>query len=87
MNLPSQPITNEDLKQLAEARGVDAPGCAWVLSPFDTWHRNPHYDGRHGPAESIRHPEDDYEDRRERAQMAAYERFAAKSSGADDCGF
>ena len=29
----------------------------WILSPFDTWERNPHYRGEPG-----RHPEDyDYE--------------------------
>lgn len=29
----------------------------WILSPFDSWERNPFYQGPPG-----RHPEDDYED-------------------------
>jgi hypothetical protein len=28
----------------------------WILSPFDSWHRNPFFDG----ISSNKHPEDDY---------------------------
>lgn len=36
--------------------GRDCPDEEWLLSPFDSWHRNPFYRGAPG------HPEDDFED-------------------------
>lgn len=39
--------------QYASAHGADAPDSAWILSPFDTWEKNPHYKGPKQP-----HPED-----------------------------
>jgi len=56
MNLPSLPVTQEDLTSLAAARGEDKPNVAWILTPFDTWEPNPFYTGPKVP-----HPEvDDY---------------------------
>jgi len=43
------------LNQYADAHGADRTDAAWILSPFDTWERNPHYAGPPQP-----HPEDDY---------------------------
>ena len=34
--------------------GMDRKDQCWVLTVFDTWERNPHYDGPDEP-----HPEDD----------------------------
>ena len=41
-------------RQYAGAHGADHAESAWVLTPFDTWERNPHYAGPPQP-----HPEDD----------------------------
>lgn len=61
MNLPSLPTTQADLASLADVRGESRPGQAYILTPLDTWERNPHYDGRHGPFKDQPHPEDDRE--------------------------
>jgi len=45
------------LAQYADAHGSVDTTSAWILSPFDSWERNPHYVG---PAQP--HPEDDYAD-------------------------
>lgn len=39
--------------QYAAAHGAENPDHAWILSPFDTWERNPYYTGP-----PVRHPED-----------------------------
>lgn len=59
MNLPTLPVTSNDLASLAAARGEEHPERPWILTPFDTWERNPFYDGSKGPFESIPHPESD----------------------------
>lgn len=41
------------LHQYAEAYGEERPDVEYILSPYDTWHRNPFYTGEPGP-----HPED-----------------------------
>lgn len=41
------------LHQYAEAYGAERPDVEYILSPYDTWHRNPFYTGAPGP-----HPED-----------------------------
>lgn len=33
--------------------GAEKTNTEWILTPFDTWVRNPHYTGKPGP-----HPED-----------------------------
>ncbi len=43
--------------EYAANTGVDAPRFAWILTPWDTWERNPYYCGP-----SVPHPEDDPED-------------------------
>ena len=42
------------LAQYAAAYGEADPTRAWVLTPYDTWERNPYYQGP-----PVRHPEDD----------------------------
>jgi hypothetical protein len=41
------------ISQYSSAHGADSQDCAWILSPFDSWERNPFYSG---PAQP--HPED-----------------------------
>lgn len=43
--------------QYVAAHGADEPTREWILSPYDTWEKNPFYVGAPG-----RHPEDDYGD-------------------------
>jgi hypothetical protein len=48
----------EAVAEYARQHGAVETERAWILSPFDTWERNPSY---RGPA--VPHPEDDhYED-------------------------
>lgn len=47
----------EACREHAENVGRDHADVAWILSPFDTWHRNPFYRGAPVP-----HPEDDHYD-------------------------
>tara|TARA_R110000787_G_scaffold7296_6_gene25048 strand:+ start:8460 stop:8771 length:312 start_codon:yes stop_codon:yes gene_type:complete len=44
---------NAAVRQYAGAYGAERTESAWILSPFDTWEKNPHYNG---PAQP--HPED-----------------------------
>jgi hypothetical protein len=44
----------EAVGQYAAVYGAERRDAAWILSPFDTWERNPSYNG---PAQP--HPEDD----------------------------
>lgn len=44
------------VRQYASAYGAEQPDSAWILSPYDTWERNPFYNGP-----PVRHPED-YDD-------------------------
>lgn len=48
------------LDQYAEAYGEDRPNTEYILSPYDTWLRNPYYRGRKGP-----HPDFDQPDETE----------------------
>lgn len=49
---------SEACDEFARNVGRDDTTRAWILTPFDSWERNPFY---RGPA--VRHPEDyDYED-------------------------
>lgn len=43
--------------EFARNAGRDNPDHEWILTPFDTWERNPAYRGPKG-----RHPEDDYDE-------------------------
>lgn len=46
------------LNQYAAVYGAEDPQQAWIATPFDTWERNPFYQGP-----PVRHPEyDEYED-------------------------
>ena len=47
----------EAFKEYARNAGQEAPEQAWILTPWDTWERNPAYSG---PPQ--RHPEDEYSD-------------------------
>ncbi|UIS25302.1 hypothetical protein [Erythrobacter phage vB_EliS-L02] len=44
---------SEAVRQYAAAYGEEEPDKPWILSPFDTWERNPYYRGPPVP-----HPED-----------------------------
>lgn len=46
--------TRMALNQYASAYGEADQAAAWILSPFDSWERNPHY---RGPP--VHHPEMD----------------------------
>lgn len=43
--------------EFARNVGFDNPDHEWILTPFDSWVRNPAYTGKPG-----RHPEDDYDE-------------------------
>ena len=45
------------LNQYAEAYGEERLNVEYILSPYDTWLRNPYYRGRQGP-----HPDFDQPD-------------------------
>lgn len=45
------------LSQYTGAYGAEDVNREWILSPYDTWEKNPHYVGKPG-----RHPEDDFDD-------------------------
>lgn len=48
----------EAVRQYAQVYGAEEPEKPWILSPFDTWERNPYYSGPPVP-----HPEDyDYDE-------------------------
>lgn len=44
----------EACREYAENCGRERPQQAWILTPWDTWERNPFYSGP-----KVRHPEDD----------------------------
>jgi hypothetical protein len=49
---------SEAIFEYASNHGAEDTESAWILSPFDSWERNPHYEGPEVP-----HPEyDGYED-------------------------
>ena len=48
---------SEACKEFACNAGMDNPGDAWILTPWDSWERNPFYSGP-----PVRHPEDDSDD-------------------------
>ena len=47
----------EAFAEYARNAGEGHPEQEWILTPWDTWQRNPWFTGKPG-----RHPEDDYED-------------------------
>ena len=57
-SLTSGEYMSAALRQYAAAHGADRPESQWVLSPFDTWELNPHYDGPNQPHPEEWHPED-----------------------------
>lgn len=42
------------LREFARNAGHEHPEQAWILTPWDTWEKNPAYSGP-----PVRHPEDD----------------------------
>jgi hypothetical protein len=44
----------EAVREYTRNVGQDRPDQEWILSPFDSWEKNPFYTGKPG-----RHPEDD----------------------------
>jgi hypothetical protein len=70
---------SDAVREYARNVGAERPDRAWILSPYDTWERNPCYSGP--PA---RHPEDDYdEDEVAGFDLGATELPAAAASPAD----
>ena len=49
--------TRAAVDQYASVYGEEDTKAAWILSPFDTWEANPHYQGAPQP-----HPEADQDD-------------------------
>lgn len=50
---------SEAFKEYARNAGHERPDSEWILTPWDTWEKNPWYSGKPGP-----HPEahpDDYD--------------------------
>lgn len=47
----------EAAREYAHNAGAEERGREWILTPWDSWERNPFYTGPRG-----RHPEDDYAD-------------------------
>jgi hypothetical protein len=47
----------EAFKEYARNAGHERPDSEWILTPWDTWEKNPWYSGKPG-----RHPEDDYDE-------------------------
>jgi hypothetical protein len=45
---------SDAVREFAYNAGAAMPQREWIVTPWDTWERNPHYVGRPGP-----HPEDD----------------------------
>jgi len=46
---------SDAVREYARNVGMDNPDKAWILSPYDSWERNPYYSG-----EPVPHPEDDW---------------------------
>jgi hypothetical protein len=56
MMIDDQPATQaEAYREMVNNMGQDNPTHCWILTPYDTWERNPAYVGPEQP-----HPEDDY---------------------------
>lgn len=47
----------DSVREYASNAGEDSPDRPWILSPMDTWEKNPHYSGP-----PVRHPEDPTEE-------------------------
>jgi hypothetical protein len=45
--------TSDAVREYVFNYGQDNRHQDWILSPLDTWHKNPYFQGVHGP-----HPED-----------------------------
>ena len=45
---------SDAMREYADNVGRENRDCAWILTPYDTWKRNPFYTGPEVP-----HPEDD----------------------------
>ena len=55
----------EALHQYADVYGLEDVDREWILSPFDSWMKNPHYTGTPG-----RHPEEDWDEEDEEEVFA-----------------
>lgn len=47
----------EEVRAYVAEVGATRPNSAWILSDFDTWEKNPYYEGP--PCLASNHPEDD----------------------------
>ena len=49
-----RPATQDEAyREMVGNIGIDCPDREWILTPYDTWERNPSYTGPRGP-----HPEE-----------------------------
>jgi hypothetical protein len=69
----------EAFKEYGRNAGAIQPNVEWILTPWDTWEKNPFYTGTPG-----RHPEDDYEDEE---VYGPFQPVVARSIDADDIPF
>lgn len=57
-SLTTAQYTSAALSQWASAYGKENPSAAWIATPYDSWMKNPHYQGP-----PVQHPEhDDFRD-------------------------
>lgn len=49
----SEATMEDNVRMMVSAAGEDHPDRAWILTPFDSWEKNPYYRGA-----PQRHPED-----------------------------
>jgi len=53
----ARPTISDSCREYAHNAGSDRLDSAWILTPWDTWEKNPHYSGV-----PVSHPELDFED-------------------------
>jgi len=81
-HLSDSEYMSEALHQYAGVYGEDRSDQEWILSPFDSWEKNPHYKGEPG-----RHPEDDHYDEDEdyeQVMQTGEDEWEAALLGIDD---
>lgn len=74
--IPSQA---DAYREMVNNIGSDNPQHCWILTPFDTWERNPAYVGPEQP-----HPEDHQVDLTNREEVEAFNRQFTEWHGDSD---
>jgi hypothetical protein len=70
---------SDAFKEYARNAGHERPDSEWILTPWDTWEKNPWYSGKPG-----RHPEDDYDENYPPGEVMT---FASRDFKDDDIPF